>query len=47
MWAKYCEYCDACQVAVSVNVSGDTALKSYLERLMPVFHPYVTYGNVT
>jgi len=30
---EYCEYCDACQVAVTVIRSSDTALKSCLEWL--------------
>jgi len=30
---EYCKYCDACQAAVTVIRSSDTALKSCLEWL--------------
>ena len=30
---EFCEYCDACQAAVTVIRSSDAALKSCLERL--------------
>ena len=31
---EYCEYCDACQAAITVNRSSNAALKSCMEWLI-------------